>query len=121
VAPLTVIPRVEPPSSLSTKQRGLWHGVVAAMPADWWNASNVSLLVEYVRAVEMVDILAEKIGKEKDFASLKDLLKLRDMESKRVMSLATKMRLSQQSSYTDKSADTAKRGAGGRKPWLTEG
>ena len=126
VPQLSVISRVEPPMGLSAAQTDLWRSVTSVMPADWWNASNVALLAEYVRAVEMVDILAGRIAtameSEATVGDIKELMKLRDMESRRVMSLATKMRLSQQSSYTDKSADTAKRGAGpARKPWQTEG
>lgn len=125
VSPLSVIHRAEPPCGLTPTQVDLWRAVTSVMPADWWNESNVPLLAEYVRAVEMVDILAGRISAtmaEGTVGDIKELMKLRDMESRRVMSLATKMRLSQQSSYTDKSADTAKRGAGpARKPWQTEG
>lgn len=125
VPQLSVISRVEPPASLSAAQTDIWRSVTSVMPADWWNASNVALLTEYVRAVETVDILAGRISVAMsggDVGEIKELLKMRDMESRRMTSLATKMRLSQQSSYTDKSADTAKRNAGGaRKPWLTEG
>jgi hypothetical protein len=99
----------------------MWRDVVSAMPADWWNASNAKLLVEYVRAGTMVDTLASRIRATDDFREFKDLMKLRDQESRRMVSYATKMRLSQQSTYTDKAGDTAKRNTATRKPWLTEG
>lgn len=120
-----VIQRIEPPVGLTEAQAGLWRSIMATKPADWWTADNAPLLAEYVRAVDMGNMLALQIeatlagGDPVEIAAqLKPLLDMRDKESRRAMSLATKMRLSQQSSYTDKSADTAKRRAGGAsKPW----
>lgn len=74
-----------------------------------------------VRAVEMGNLLdvqiTAAIAGESD-VPVKDLIRMRDTEVRRAMSLATKMRLTQQSKYTEKSAETASRRAGsGLKPW----
>lgn len=121
VSPLSVMPRMSPPDSLSASQKDIWHAVVAPLPADWWDASNAPLLLEYVRAVDMCNLLSLQIEAtlaEGDPVALKDLLKLRDMESRRATSLATKMRISQQATYNAKNGNTAKSKAGApRKPW----
>lgn len=121
VVPTTVIKRVEPPAGLTEAEADLFQQIVATKPADWWTVDNAPLLTEYVRALTMLDLLADQIRaalKDGEAATIKDLMKLRDMESRRAMSLATKMRLSQQSTYTEKSAQTAKnRSGGGAKPW----
>lgn len=121
VVPAAVVKRVEAPADLTDAEATLFEQIVATKPADWWTVDNAPLLTEYVRALSMLDLLAGQIRaalKDGTAADVKDLMKLRDMESRRAMSLATKMRLSQQSTYTDKSADTARRrGGAGAKPW----
>lgn len=115
--------RLEPLAGLNDEQAALWREITATKPVDWFAADSAPLLAEYVRAVDMGNRLAFAIeaamtGSDADGPSLKDLLKMRDTESRRVLSLATKMRLSQQSRYTDKSAGTADRKAGSAsKPW----
>ena len=117
----SVVRRVEPPADLTEAEADLFSQIVATKPADWWTVDNAPLLVEYVRALTMLDLLAAQIRgalKDGEAATIKDLMKLRDMESRRAMSLATKMRLSQQSTYSTRAADTAKGKAGaGAKPW----
>lgn len=125
-ASLTVVPaglpsRMEPPEYLSETQKAIWRAVVATKPVEWFSADNAPLLVEYVRAVDMGNLLELQIAATmagQGDISMKDLLKMRDTESRRAMSLATKMRLTQQSRYTEKSAATADRNSGnGGKPW----
>lgn len=111
------IQRVEPPAGLSSQESELFRSIVAAKPADWWTEDNAPLLIEYVRGVAMVNKLAKMIELAEDIGELKTLLDMRDKESRRITSLATKMRLAQQSTYTDKSAGTAKGRGGARKLW----
>lgn len=129
-ASLTVVPaglpsRMEPPQHLTETQQTLWREIVATKPVDWFSADNAPLLVEYVRAVDMgnlleIQIMATMAGSGD--IGMKDLLKMRDTEARRAMSLATKMRLTQQSKYTDKAAGTADRNSGsGAKPWAVGG
>jgi hypothetical protein len=113
--------RMEPPQELTESQAALWREIVAGKPVEWFAADNAPLLAEYVRAVDMGNRLALEI--ELTLAgtadhSLKDLLKMRDTEAKRATSIATKLRLTQQSRYTPQAAATADRKAGsGAKPW----
>jgi hypothetical protein len=117
--------RIEPPQDLTESQATLWREIVAGKPVDWFAADNAPLLVEYVRAVDMGNRLALKIecllaGNDaaEITAHLKGLLDMRDKEAKRATSIATKLRLTQQSRYTPQAAATADRKAGvGSKPW----
>lgn len=117
--------RLPPPADLTPDQSALWVAVTESKPVEWFGEDSAPLLTEYVRAVTMsswltVQVDAAMMGD--DVALLEKFLRLRDMEAKRVTSLATKMRLSQQSRYTDKSAGTADRKASsGGKPWQFNG
>ncbi|MEJ7746068.1 MAG: hypothetical protein WKF61_04800 [Luteimonas sp.] len=115
--------RLEPQQGLTPDQQAMWREIVATKPVDWFGADSAPLLTEYVRAVDMGNRLAFAIeaamaGEAEEGVSLKDLLKMRDTEARRTLSLATKMRLAQQSRYTDKSAGTAaNRAAKTGSPW----
>jgi len=109
-APLAV--RLEPPTGLTEAQTVIWRDVVGTKPADWFTADNAPLLAVYVRAVAMCDLLAlgieaEIAGPNEDGPGLKGLLDMRDKESKRVTSIATKLRLTNQSRYTPQASATA--------------
>lgn len=125
-ASLAVVPtglpaRMDPPEYLSESQKQLWRDVVNTKPVDWFGADSAPLLVEYVRAVDMGNLLELQIAAAMagDGTGMKDLLKMRDTEARRAVTLATKMRLTQQSRYTEKSAATADRKTGLARPWQT--
>ena len=50
---------------------------------------------------------------------MKGFLDMRDKEAKRATSIATKLRLTQQSRYTPQAAATADRKVSGARPWQT--
>lgn len=113
----------EPPEELSQAESSLWVKVAASKPADWFQPDNLPLLTEYVRAIVMSDrlsILVETAlagdGGE-DSLSLKDLMRLRNMEVQRATSIATKLRLTQQSKYQPRGAFTKDAKAGLARPW----
>jgi hypothetical protein len=128
-ASLTVVPagipaRMEPPQGLPDSQAGLWREIVQDKPVDWFAPDNAPLLVEYVRAVDMCNALAMQIeatlagGDPVETALLlKGFLDMRDKEAKRATSIATKLRLTQQSRYTPQAANTANKKASGARPW----
>lgn len=120
VAPSGVLAvhRLTPPAELCAAESLVWSRVVNAMPADWWDASNAVLLVEYCRAWVMCDRLAGMLSAADDVAEVKTLLKMRNTESCRLTTLATKMRLSQQSKYSEKGAEGKHRRGTSAKPWL---
>lgn len=109
---------LEPPAGLTEDQAEVWRSVVGARSADFFGEDAAPLLEEYCRVVAMCRLLAVQIeagiaGGEAD--ELKALLDMRDKESRRMASLATKLRITNQSRYTPQAAGTAaKRGAGGK-------
>ena len=109
---------LEPPAGLTEDQAEVWRSVVGARSADFFGEDAAPLLEEYCRVVVMCRLLAVQIeagiaGGEAD--ELKALLDMRDKESRRMASLATKLRITNQSRYTPQAAGTAaKRGAGGK-------
>lgn len=127
------IRRPEPPVDLTDDEAEVWRTVVNRLPSDWFPAETLPLLAQYARhtiasrrVARMIEQLDEEIAKSiKDGVSageavlgsakmLDRLYKMQERESRCLSSLATKMRISQQTTY-DKSR---KKGiAAPRKPW----
>lgn len=124
-ASLTVVPtglpeRLVPPDDLTPEQAARWRAVVDSKPVEWFGPDSLPLLKEYVRAEAMCDLLAVQIEAAMsggDPGEIKAMLDMRDKESKRLASLATKLRLTQQSRYTPQAAATANKKAGNARPW----
>lgn len=116
---------LRPPRYLTEAQADVWRSVIPTKPADWWDAGSVPLLVAFCRTVvEHKRVSTELDAFEdswlKEDAGLKRyeiLVRVQDRLSGRLTSLATKMRLSQQSRYRADAADTANRKAAGERPW----
>lgn len=131
-ASLTVVPSVDPsvierverltaPAQLSKEEADVWRAVTNRMPADWFTPETVPLLTQYCRHTVRADRVAEMItlAEVDPDLGLKEydrLLKMQDRETRAIAALATKMRISQQSTY-DKSK---RKGSAGRKPWQTD-
>jgi len=117
--------RLEPPVELSESQAGIWRSIVSTKPPDWWRADSAPLLVAYCKAIELYRALAaqleaftpQRIKSSKGFTRYEKLCKLTRAQAQLLTTLATKMRLSQQSRYTEKTGSTADRKAGGARPW----
>jgi hypothetical protein len=121
---LSIIPRlpanrVATPAGLSKKERDLWRAVVDSKPAEWFGPDSAPVLTEYVRAAVLCDQLARMVDRalKGQGADLKTALDLRDREARRMASLATKLRLTNQSRYTPQAASTANAKAAGSRPW----
>jgi hypothetical protein len=113
-----------PPSGLTDKQAQVWRETVEARTADYFGQDVVPMLEEYCRVVVMCRVLSLRVDAAiasdagSDTAgALKALLDMRDKESRRMASLATKLRLTNQSRYTPKAAGTSARKGGGGKVW----
>lgn len=129
LATVTALPMrmLEPPADLSPDEAAVWARVAATKPGDWWDAGSLPLLAQYSRAAvqaELVGDLVRKVGEALlthpyELGRYKELRKMQAGLSAELSSLATKMRLTQQSRYNAKNSDTAaRRGGGGvRKPW----
>ncbi|MGY6517388.1 MAG: hypothetical protein ACXIUZ_01610 [Lysobacteraceae bacterium] len=112
--------RLPPPASLTPTQAARWTSVLAAKPSTWMDAATAPVLKEYVRAEAMCDVLAGRITDALaagERAAAKTLLDLRDREARRMASIATKLRMTQQTQYTHKSAATASRKGSGSHLW----
>lgn len=117
---LAAVPSVHlaPPDSLTLEQAVVWRDTVECRSADYFGPDAVPMLEEYCRVVIMCRLLALQIEAALgggEVADLKVLLDMRDKESRRMSSLATRLRLTNQSRYTPQAAATAaKKGAGGK-------
>lgn len=118
--------RPEPPMSLNDRAVDEWRRVVNRMPSDWFTDETLSLLqafCEHVAEGEALQLMIEKVRRkamtdDECFARYRQLCTMKEAQTRAALSCATKMRLTQQSSYTDKASGTAKQAsAGGKKPW----
>ena len=112
--------RPQPPESLDGERAACWNRIVSAMPAEWFTAETHDVLVQYCRHVvtaDRVDQLIEAMHNNSEFdpSEYNQLLIMQDRESRALTTLATKMRLTQQATYS------ARKGKGSGKtipsPW----
>jgi hypothetical protein len=121
----TIDGRPEAPPNLSKSQTEIWNRVVACEAADFFRTATVQvLLAEYCRHVERAAWLEDEIAEARKPTSqlpLEDvdrLLKMAERETRAVLSIATKLRLTNQSRYQPSVAATAAKNAGTeRKLW----
>lgn len=117
--------RPEPPMCLNDRATDEWYRVVNRMPSDWFTDETLSLLQAYCEHVaegEAIQLMIEKVRKiamddDEAYKRYRDLLRDKELQTRAALSGATKMRLTQQSSYTDKASGTAKQKAATAKPW----
>lgn len=128
LATVTAIPlRTNPaPADLSAEEAEVWARTVATKPGDWWDAATVPLLAQYCRASAQAELVGDLVRRTAEamlsdpdeLPRYKELRKIQAALSGEMTSLATKMRLTQQSRYrADKAGTTARRGGTGNKPW----
>lgn len=121
--PFEVIERPAPPDTLTEEQAIEWHKVVNALPAKWFSRETWPMLEQYCRHTIRARAVAKRIDdmdagrvpmdkKEYNF-----LLKDEHQQSRTLSSLATKMRLSQQSSYDSTKKRTINQISATDDPW----
>ena len=113
--------RPDPPVDLTTEQRIEWILVINAVPAEWFQPETHGLLAQYCKHVVAAKHVAELIqelekGDEINISEYDKLLKMQERESRVIMSLATKMRISQQATYSPEKTKGNRTG-GVNKPW----
>lgn|SRR6185369_4635275 len=118
VAPLERVERPRPPADLTDDQAEEWRAVVNRMPAEWFPRETHALLADYCRHVVMARKISQLIqqseeGETLDVGEYDRLGRMAERESRVIASLATKMRLTQQTTY-DK---TKKKPSTALKPW----
>jgi hypothetical protein len=114
---------------LTQEQAEEWRAVVGTKPADWFTRDNQAMMVDYCRHIVLGRRIAEQIDRfdpawMADDEGLKRFDKLGAMlerHTRTIASLATRMRLTQQSRYNAQSANTAASrsdgASGARRPW----
>jgi hypothetical protein len=104
---ISAVDRPEPLADLTPEQRIEWVLVVNSLPADWFPGETLATLAQYCKHVVAAKHVAELITeaeaqKALDVKAYGDLLRMQIAESKMIVTLATKMRITQQATY-DKS------------------
>lgn len=107
------------PAHLTKEQKAEWTATVNRLPDDWFPRETWPLLEQYCRHVVASRDVAKLISTEqrkndKDVDKLDKLLKMQEREGRAISSLATRMRLTQQSTVDP---ERKKPPASGRKPW----
>lgn len=131
VLPVRLDRRPEPPEHLSPAQAELWRTITEAKSADWFTVEALPLLEAYVRAIEQHRLVSNAVDAFGDIlmspdadpllvlANIKALNRLHAMQERQanlMQSLATKMRLTQQSRWQPSTA-ASKSEAKGSRPW----
>jgi hypothetical protein len=99
--------RPEPPEELDADEAKEWREIAAALPPTWFGRETSPILVQYCKLIVRIRGLSIKIKqleKKKDFdvVSYNRLVQTEQTQTRLMLLLATKMRITQQSSY-DKS------------------
>ena len=110
--------RPDPVPDLTEEQAAEWRAIVNRMPADWFPRETHGMLAQYCRHVVASRRVAQLVASieasaEFDILAYDRALKMQEREGRAISSLATRMRISQQTSYDPK----RKRGVAGKKPW----
>lgn len=119
VSAIETVPRQRPPHDLTDEEVEVWAAVVGAEAADWFSPSTVPLLAQYCRHVVQAKRIAELLEKATSDPSLSiedydRILKMQERESRAIATLATKMRIAQQSTTNHRGN---RKPSQIRKPW----
>lgn len=106
-ANVEIIPRPSPPNELTDDQAHEWRAIVNSLPAEWFRRETHGMLAQLCRHViaarKVADLIAAaEADPETDIENYDRLLKMQEREGRAMSSLATRMRISQQTTY-DKS------------------
>ena len=117
-------PRPVAPSELTDEEAVEWEAIVSRMPATWFTRETWPLLVQLCRHIigarRLAQLIHEETHGDDEFRPVYYMRLLRALAGQTaiISTVSTKLRLSQQSAYTDKAAGTAKRNASDiPRPW----
>ena len=123
VAPVGVeeVRRPMPPAELGDEQKQEWLAVVNRVPAEWFPRETHPLLAQYCRHVVAARRIAQLVERMESFQEdgfdieeYDRLLKMQEREGRALSSLATRMRMTQQSTYDETKRKPVKKES---KPW----
>lgn len=111
--------RPAPPAHLTPEQAVEWKAIVNALPLEWFGPESLGLLEEYVQHITSARRIGELLKKIElqDKFNIEDydrLLKMKEREARIMASLAGKMRISQSSTYDEKTKKPKQRS---QRPW----
>lgn len=116
---LSEIRRPDPAEELTDEQAHEWLSVVNRMPAEWFPRETHGLLVQYCRHVvaarrvaQLVE--AEESAEEFSIKRYEFVLRIQEREGRAMSSLASRMRITQQSTVDHQKRKDQKIAA---KPW----
>lgn len=119
VSPVQTVQRPDAPYDLTDEQADEWRALVDRMPGDWFPRETWPLLSQYCRHIVAARRVAQLINQAEqadqlDIGNYDKLLAMQEREGRAVSSLATRMRLTQQTTY-----DKSKKKPSGqvKKPW----
>ena len=104
---VSAIERPQAPPELTAEQESIWDEIVDELAADYFTTETFPLLAQYCRHVTRARRYAQLLESmekkkkfdEKDIKAYRDLSRSEEEQTRAISSLATKMRLSQQSTY----------------------
>lgn len=105
--------RPEPPDDLNERQSEIWRETIASEPPEFFNTATLrGMLSDYCRHRDVAEILSVLIDEfkpewtesELGMDRYKKLLQMRFQETRAATSLATKLRLTNQSRYQPRTA-----------------
>jgi hypothetical protein len=120
------VARIEPPSGMPEAQAELWREIVKGEPTDFFNTATLRGILQNLcrhQAVtnEMSELIdefkPEWLNDAKGLRRYEALLKIREKESRAAAQMATKLRLTNQSRYTNRAAASATQDQNERRPW----
>jgi hypothetical protein len=102
---ISAVNRPEPPAHLTDDQAAEWRAVVDRLPAEWFPSETHALLAQFCRHVTSARHIAgliEKLAQSDEFSLIlfDRLLRMQEREGRAMSSLATRMRISQQSRFS---------------------
>jgi hypothetical protein len=121
------IPNPEPPADLSEAQAEIWRAVIASEPPGYFDGAGArGMLADYCQRRDTAatlgrvinDFRPEWLRSEEGSKRYRRLAKMRDLEMRAVSSLATKLKLTNQTRWSSRTAATKARNfTATPKPW----
>lgn len=122
--PLETVQRPDAPYDLTDEQSEEWWAVVNRLPADWFPRETHGVLAQYCRHVVAARRVAQLVRAAEsevdeggqavlDLNRYDQLLKMQEREGRALSSLATRLRITQQATMSEK----AKKPSQAKRPW----
>ena len=110
--------RPDPLPQLNKDEKEIWQRVVNGLPSDWFRPETLDLLREYCHQISLslkIQKMIVKLPMDAPPADMERFVRLKEKTSRMIVTLATKMRLSQQSTYDREKVKSG--GAPADDPW----